>query len=73
MAVLIADRGYELYVACETARDVDQLYVELGMTDVTQEDSMHSVCDPELPDAGQVWGGVVEDVDQWRESLVGAV
>jgi hypothetical protein len=45
----------------------------LGMTDVTQEDSMHSVCDPELPDAGQVWGGVVEDVDQWRESLVGAV
>ena len=21
---------------------------------------MHSVCDPELPDAGDVWGGVVE-------------
>jgi hypothetical protein len=31
---------------------------------------MHSVCDPELPEPGEVWGVVVEDVDQWWESLV---
>ena len=31
---------------------------------------MHSVCDPELPDAGEVWDGVVEDVDQWWGRLV---
>jgi hypothetical protein len=34
---------------------------------------MHSVCDPDLPDAGEVWGGFVENMDQWWESLVEAV
>jgi hypothetical protein len=58
--VLIADTGYELYANCETVRDLDQLYGDLGMGDEMPEDAMHSVCDPELPDAGEVWGGVVE-------------
>jgi hypothetical protein len=49
VAVLIADTGYELYAACETVRDLDQLYVELGMEDETPDDAMHSVCNPELP------------------------
>jgi hypothetical protein len=73
VAVLIADTGYELRAACETVRDLDQLYVELGMADEVQGDAMHSVCDPELPAAGNVWGGVVESMGQWWESLVGAV
>ena len=58
VAVLIADTGYELYAACETSTDLDQLYAELGMADETPDDAMHSACDPELPDAGEVWGGV---------------
>jgi len=37
------------------------------------DDVMHSVCDPELPEAGKVWGEVVENVDQWQENLLGAV
>jgi hypothetical protein len=49
VAVLIADTGYELYAACETARDLDQLYSDLGIADGTPDDVMHSVCDPELP------------------------
>jgi hypothetical protein len=73
VAVLIADTGYELYAACETVRDLDHLYVDLGMADETPVDAMHSVCDPELPDAEEAWGGVVENVDQWWESLVEAV
>jgi hypothetical protein len=73
VAVLIADTGYELYAACETVRDLDQLYADLGMADGTAEDVMHSVCDPELPDAGEVLGGIVENMDQWWESLAGAV
>jgi hypothetical protein len=60
VAVLIADTGYELYAACETVKDLDQLYSELGMADEAPEDVMHSVCDPVLPDAGEIWGGVVE-------------
>jgi hypothetical protein len=70
VAVLIADTGYELYAACETVRDLDQLYSDLEMADEVQEDAMHRVCDPELPHAGDVWGGVVEDVDQRWESLL---
>jgi hypothetical protein len=73
VAVLIADTGYELYAACETVRDLDQLYSDLGMADEVTEDVMHSACDPELPDTGAVWGGVVENMDQWWESLVEAV
>jgi hypothetical protein len=49
VAVLIADTGYELYAACETIRDLDQLYSDLGIADGTPDDVMHSVCDPELP------------------------
>jgi hypothetical protein len=49
VAVLIADTGYELYAACETIRDLDQLYSDLGIADDTPDDVMHSVCDPELP------------------------
>jgi len=45
---------------CETVRDLDQLYSDLGMADETPGDVMHSVCNPTLPDAGKVWDGVVE-------------
>ncbi|MEH6570993.1 MAG: hypothetical protein V7709_18080 [Halioglobus sp.] len=45
--MLIADTGYELYAACETVKDLDQLYSDLGMTDEEQGNVMRSVCDPE--------------------------
>ena len=71
--MLIADTGYELYAACETVRDLDQLYAELGMADEIPDDAMQSVCDPELPDAGEIWYGVVvksgEWLDQAREAM----
>jgi hypothetical protein len=71
VAVLIADTGYELYAACETVRGLDQLYADLGMVDEATGDVIHSVCDPELPDAGEAWGGIVENMDSggrvwWR-------
>jgi hypothetical protein len=56
VAVLIADTGYELYAACETVWDLDQLYSDLGVDDETADDAMHSVYDPELPDAGGCLG-----------------
>jgi hypothetical protein len=73
VAVLIADTGYELYAACETVRELDQLYVDLGMVDAVQEDAMHSVCQPELPDAGEVWGGVVEKSGEWLDQARAAM
>ena len=55
-AVLIADTGYELYAACETVRDLDQLYLDLGVAQETPDDVMRSVCNPELPRAAGLWG-----------------
>jgi len=52
---------------------LDELYGELGMAREVPDDAMHNVCDPELPDAGEVWGGVVDQVDQWWGELVRAV
>jgi hypothetical protein len=72
VAVLIADTGYELYAACETITDLDQLYSELGMAKETPDDVMHSVCDPELPEAGEVWDGVVEKSGEWLDQARGA-
>ena len=52
LAVLIADTGYELYAACETVGELDELYGELGMTEEVPGDAVHSVCDPQLPEGG---------------------
>ena len=46
---------------------------DLGMSNNTPDDALHSVCDPQLPDAGDVWDGVVDQVDQWWEELAEAV
>ena len=70
VAVLIADTGYELYAACKTMGDLDQLYSELSMADETPDDAVHSVCDPELPDAGEVGDGVFEEcLEQARGAM----
>jgi hypothetical protein len=74
IGILIADTAYELYAACETVKDLDQLYSDLGMMDeATDDDVMHSVCQPELPDVGDVWGGVVEKSVEWLDQARGAM
>ena len=62
VAVLIADTSYELYAACETVTDLDQLYVDLGVEGESTDDVLHSVCDPKLPDGGE-W------LDQTRKDI----
>ena len=69
--MLAADTGYELYAACETMRDLDKLYLELGVQEEASGDAIHSVCNPELPDAEEVWGGVVEKSRQWLDQARG--
>jgi hypothetical protein len=73
VAVLIADTGYELYAACESIRDLDVLYSDMGLAGEVPDDVMHGVCDPDLPDAGDVWDGVVEKSGEWWGALVEAV
>jgi hypothetical protein len=73
VAVQIADTGYELYAACETVSDLDQLYGELGMEDEVPDDVMHSVCDPTVPEAGNVWDGVIEKSGAWLDQARAAM
>jgi hypothetical protein len=73
VAVLIADTSYELYAACETVTDLDQLYAEIGMDQETPDDVLHNVCYPELPDAGEVWGGVVAKSGEWLDQARAAM
>ena len=73
VAVLIADTGYELYAACETMRDLDGLYLELGVQGDESGDAIHSVCNPELPDAGKVWDSVVNESGEWLDQARAAM
>ena len=43
------------------------------MADEAPDDVMHSACDPELPDTGEVWGGVVEKSGEWLDQAGGAM
>jgi len=55
----------------ETLDDLDRLYSDMGMADETPDDVMHSVCNPTLPDAGEVWGGLLRRVASgWMKSAV---
>ena len=67
VAVLIADTGYELYAACETVRELDELYLELGMEEQTPDDAIQAACNPVLPDAGEVWDGVIAKSGEWLD------
>ncbi len=73
VAVLIADTGYELYAACETVSDLNQLYAELGLEEEVPDDVLNTTCNPPLPDPDQVWSDVTGRIDQWWEELMGAV
>jgi hypothetical protein len=52
---------------------LDQLYADLGMADAAPEDVMHSVCDPELPDASEVWGEAVDRSGEWLDQARAAM
>jgi hypothetical protein len=34
------------------------------MAEEVRDSAMQGVCDPELPESGDVWGGVIENMDQ---------
>lgn len=55
LSLLIAGTSYELYEACNSIKDLDELYLDMGMADETPDDVLHSVCDPSFPNAGKIW------------------
>jgi len=55
LSLLIAGTSYELYEACNSIKDLNELYLDMGMADETPDDVLHSVCDPSWPNAGKIW------------------
>ena len=73
VAVIIADTGYEIIAACQTIKDLDELYSQIGMGDETPDDALHTACNPQLPDAGDVWDGVVARSSEWLDQAREAI
>ena len=73
VTLLIAGTSYELYEACNSIKDLDLLYADMGMADETPDEVLRSVCNPALPDARNIWNGVVETSGEWLDSLIEAV
>ena len=48
VGVLVAGTAYELYEACESMKDLDELYAGLGMADELPGDVVREVCEVEL-------------------------
>jgi uncharacterized membrane protein YbhN (UPF0104 family) len=55
VSVLIAGTAYEIYAACESLRDLEQLYAEMDLADGVPEDVMHNICFPSLPSVSEFW------------------
>ena len=52
VSVTIAGAGYELYAACESLRDLEQLYLEMDLAKKVPGDVMSAICKPVLPAGG---------------------
>ena len=70
---IIAPILQSLFSPVATDSHLVELYSDLGMAGEISDDIMHSVCDPELPDAGEVWDGVVEKSGEWLDQARGAM
>jgi hypothetical protein len=53
--------------------DLDQLYADLGIEGEPPDDVLHTVCNPQLPDAGEVWDGVVAKSGEWLDQAREAI
>jgi hypothetical protein len=45
-AVIVSSMIYELYEACETLRDLNALYADLGLRESVPPDAMSTLCNP---------------------------
>lgn len=49
--------------------DLEALYASLGMGREISGDTLHSVCNPDLPNAGEVWQDVLARSNYWLEQM----
>ncbi|EED34862.1 conserved hypothetical protein [Luminiphilus syltensis NOR5-1B] len=68
IAALIGGTAYELYEACQSIKDLDELYGELGLDEAASEGAIAAACNPQLPNPTAVWESVKGNTDTWLES-----
>lgn len=61
-AVVVSSMVYELFEACETLRELDTLYANLGVGESVSKDAMSSLCNP--PPLDQVFGNALSQPDR---------
>lgn len=72
ISLLLAGTTYELYEACNSIKDLDQMYAEMGMKSEIPDDVLRTVCDPPLPDNDYIWEQVLQKSSDWMGSISGA-
>jgi len=73
ISLLIAGTTYELYEACNSIKDLDQMYAEMGMKSEIPDDVLRTVCDPPLPDGDAIWEEVRQKSSEWMGSIGAAL
>ena len=58
--------------AKRTALEFSYLYGRLFPQDAAADDGLQEVCNPDLPDAAQVWAQVQDNTEQWWDTLLQA-
>ena len=69
ISVILAATGYELYEACQSMKDLEELYGALEVEEASPSETIQLVCDPQLPDVSEVWNGVKAQSGEWINQL----
>lgn len=61
-AVVVGVTGYELMLACDNLRDLQDLYREVEAGDVAAPEAMQAICNPGLKSFSEAWAQVPESL-----------
>lgn len=61
-AVVVGVTGYELMLACDNLRDLQDLYREMDAGEVAAPEAMQAICEPGLKSFSEAWAQVPESL-----------
>ena len=70
IAAVLAATSYELYEACQSMKDLAELYASLEVQGDPSDDTMQAVCNPQLPNSNDIWTSVKTKADTWIDEVL---
>lgn len=61
-AVVVGVTGYELMLACDNLRDLQDLYREMDAGEIAAPEAMQAICEPGLKSFSEAWDQVPESL-----------